>query len=209
MSLKSLVELDEQVETGSYKPKEEFLSTVVENYTGNYNPMEEMKKMKDSGVITEDVIKNSKLPKEIIDSFVSKPSIVNEDLMYKAMGGSSVETLEQKSGWSDRVREINNKVIGGEKTKIRESSSPYTEPASEVLRAYSQTGNNTTESILLQVLDRLHKIEEKLDEIETIGFGSNDLKVFQITNGGEFMFLDSDGNVYKAELEYKGKKKQK
>lgn len=166
--------------------------------------METMKQF-ESGNVSEETrrrveenVRNSKIPKAILDSVLSKP------LIETKIEGSDVDEYMENLMKKNTNIQASNRII----QKLNESDVQRIEtPSRETVR--SEFNYNKLEEIVESIMDRkLNQFIGKINLNESRNEAPQ-LKMIQEVSGSKFLLADTSDNVYECTLKYIGKNKKK
>lgn len=152
----------------------------------SYNPNAEMEMMRNVGNMP---IRNNRLPKGIIDSFTENPCTgLSSDPVMDAFTANISE-----SGASKKPRF--SELVGNKKQTLTETTRPI------------QGNSGIDYEMLKMILEGV--VKKYIDELKTTMLnesvqGGNKDNIQAITLGNNFRFVDKSGNIYVANLSYKG-----
>jgi hypothetical protein len=166
--------------------------------------METMKEF-ESGNVSEETrrrveenVRNSKIPKAILDSVLSKP------LIETKIEGSDVDEYMENLMKKNTNIQASNRII----QKLNESDGQRIEtPSRETVR--SEFNYDKLEEIVESIMDR--KLNQFIGKINLNESRSEtpQLKMIQEVSGSKFLLADTSDNVYECTLKYIGKNKKK
>lgn len=166
--------------------------------------METMKEF-ESGNVSEETrrrveenVRNSKIPKAILDSVLSKP------LIETKIEGSDVDEYMENLMKKNTNIQASNRII----QKLNESDGQRIEtPSRETVR--SEFNYDKLEEIVESIMDK--KLNQFIGKIN-LNESRNEtpqLKMIQEVSGSKFLLADTSDNVYECTLKYIGKNKKK
>lgn len=169
--------------------------------------METMKQF-ESGNVSEETrrrveenVRNSKIPKAILDSVLSKP------LIETKIEGSDVDDYMNNLMKKNANIQASNRII----QKLNESDTPKmeTQPSQMMQVVQEQFDYAKLEQIVESIIERkLNQFAGKINLNESRG-ETPQLKMIQEVNGGKFLLADTSDNVYECTLKFVGKNKKK
>lgn len=165
--------------------------------------METMKEY-ESGNVSEETrqrvennVRNSKIPKAILESVLSKP------LIETKINGSDVDEYMDNLMKKNKNIEASNRII----QKLNESEAPKQQQIQIPQVVQSDVDYNKIQQMIEEAIDRkLNKLTGILNESRQ-GGGFPITQVQEINNT-KFLFADSSNNVYECTLRYIGKNKK-
>ena len=166
--------------------------------------METMKEY-ESGNVSEETrqrvennVRNSKIPKAILESVLSKP------LIETKINGSDVDEYMDNLMKKNKNIEASNRII----QKLNESEAPKQQQQIQMPQVVqSDVDYNKIQQMIEEAIDRkLNKLTGMLNESRQ-GGGFPITQVQEINNT-KFLFADSSNNVYECTLRYIGKNKK-
>lgn len=193
-------ELDEQVKKyddmvfGRYVPTKE--EKEQWDVSRGYAQLEEMAN-KDDFIAK---VKNSRLPQGIIESMVRNPCNYTSDMIEQSKSGAEgqfIENLAEKLGVKEEEKPKNGLDAA---RRIQEQLSKKDNDDAE---EETDSGKTVDYDKLRKMIGEV--IDEKLSSINN----TPKIKTMSMTDSGNFLFLDTDNNVYECVLKYKGKRKVK
>lgn len=200
MMVGSVSDLNEAV-FGKYNMENE-----PQKYDGQKILMETMKEYQNGNVSkenrerVENNIRNSKLPKEILQSMISQP------LIETNVNGDDIDTYMEKIVKQNSNIEASKRI----NRLLEEGNEPTTKQANNNPQPTMPTAAidySKIESIINEAIDRKLSQFRQLNESSQQKMSS--IKAIQEVDGSKFLIADTSDNVYECTLIYKGKNNRK
>lgn len=159
-----------------------------------------------NGPITESMVERSNLPKEILDSLMEKPldapntTLTDSNmtnLMNKVQEGIKYMPKVEKPKFSNTLNEVRQQQQ--QPTVIASANVDYSLMKTIVEDVVKRYAGALKKQILSELKGNLNE--------SVGGKTANGLRTMMI--GNKFNFVDDEGNIYEAELKYKGNVKNK
>lgn len=194
--------LDEQV-FGKYVPTE------GSDETGNPRKLLEIMKEVQSGHMTDETrtrieenVRNSKLPKAILDSMISNPLI--ETKIGKDDVDEYMEKTMKKNTNIDKIAQISQKLNEYDEKKNAAQIMPQ-QPQQTVAATINE--ERLTQLIEQTIERKMNELFSKMPLNEST-HSAPAIKAIQEKDGGRFLMVDTDNNVYECTMTYKGKNRK-
>ncbi len=202
-SARSIEDIDEAV-FGKYDPSEDTSSN-----NGDKLLLETMKEYA-NGEVSEDTrkrveenIKNLKIPKAILQSMMSQP------LIETKIGKDDIDEFMEKQAMKNANIQASNRIIQkvDEMDSARQQRKTQEQPrTADITENLLQAVRETVETTIEKKFSELNG-KTKLNESSAKNVPS--IRMIQEVDGGKFLLLDSDDNVYECTMVYKGKNKKR